>query len=64
MASNTFCWAGSSSPAGVVAPLAMMRLLGEEETGLRANALLMIASYTAQGIVILVICRKLARASS
>ena len=48
--------------AGVVAPLAMMRLLGEEETGLRANALLMIASYTAQGIVILVICRKLARA--
>jgi len=48
--------------AGVVAPLAMMRLLGEGETGLRANALLMIASYTAQGIVILVICRKLARA--
>ena len=48
--------------AGVLAPLVVMKLLGDVETSLRVTGLLMISSYTAQGIVLVVISRKLLNA--
>jgi len=50
--------------AGMLAPLLIMKLelLGDGEGSLRSTGLLMISSYTAQGIVLVVICRKLLNA--